>query len=209
MYIKLRYRGRLRQPSDAYQLIQEVQDICAANAWNYKVWDEDWSLPSSLEMSFTGTAMNFTGHAPLKGITLNVGDAETAWLTFQPDGTLQSFFTLVNPLFIGNDEDFPWQRVKTGNDGPQTHIALCKLFHYLSDKYFSVFEVQDESGYWDSGNDEQFSFWLRDTEIATRQLTEELELIRTNTAWSEAEREEAVKRLVADMRDRLKAGGAG
>lgn len=36
-----------------------------------------------------------------------------------------------------------------------------------------------------------------------------MELIRTNTAWSEAEREEAVKRLVADMRERLKAGGAG
>jgi len=40
-------------------------------------------------------------------------------------------------------------------------------------------------------------------------LIEELELIRTNTAWSEAEREEAAKRLVADMRERLKAGGGG
>ena len=63
----------------------------------------------------------------------------------------------VNPTFLLDDPYFPWQRVKTGYDGAKSHIEMCKLFRYLEGKYFEVFEVLDESGYWKSGDDAEFT----------------------------------------------------
>lgn len=36
MYMKIRYRGRLRQPADVSHLADEVEDICQSNGWKHE-----------------------------------------------------------------------------------------------------------------------------------------------------------------------------
>ncbi len=194
-YIKIRYRGKLKQPNDVYQLIKETEDICRTNNWTYRVWDEDWETPENLSMSFNADAMSFEGHAPLKGITLTVGEAETIWLTFLPNGLLQSLLTIADPTFFLDDATFPWQRAKTGYDGATTHLALCKLLRYLADKYFVVFEVLDDSGYWEHGDDAKFTHWIN-TAIQNHELfSEGLNAIYNDKSLSKEERGNKLRQL--------------
>jgi hypothetical protein len=204
--IKLRYRGRLKNPASVTALILEAEDICRSNGWQYVHWDEDWSEPASLHSSFDGSALHFDGHAPLKGISFGVGPSETIWLTFTPDGILQSLMTLVQPDFTGDAVDMPWQRVKTGFDGVATHLAICKLFRYLAGKYFEVFEVQDESGYWAHGDDARFAAWFAETKRSFHQFMDELERLHAEDL-SKEEHGERMRRLADGFRDKLRAGG--
>lgn len=195
-YIKLRYRGRLKNPPDVRQLILETEDICRSHGWAYQVLDENWSQPLRLSSSFTGDALVFEGHAPLKGICFQIWESETLSLTFLPDGTLHSLLTLTNPSFFGDDADFPWQRVKTGYDGAATHLAVCKLFRYLSGKYFEVFEVQDESGYWRHGDDARLTNWLDNLNHDRQLLEEELEAIEADETLSPQQKRDMAFRLL-------------
>jgi hypothetical protein len=205
MTIKLRYRGRLKDPADVQELIRETEDICLSNGWKSRVWDEDWSKPASLSGEFEDGALHFSGHAPLKGITFSVNESETVWLTFQPDGLLQSLLTLVEPDFTGDSVDFPWQRVKTGFDGAATHLALCKLFRYLSGRYFERFEVMDESGYWQHGDDEKFTEWITDFHRNMAQLEEELAALESDESLDAEESRARYYRLIKEHAEKFRA----
>jgi len=197
-YIKIRYRGRLKYPKDVHQLTTETSDICQSNGWTHKIWEEDWETPQTVTLNSSAKGMSFEGHAPLKGISFNIGESEMIWLTFTPDGLLQSLMTLVQPDFFLDDDKFPWQRIKTGFDGAKSHIALCKLFRYLEGKYFEVFEVLDESGYWKEGNDEKFTKWINGYIHDNQLLKEELAAIKEGTSLSKEQKYEMSMRLIKE-----------
>lgn len=203
--IKLHYRGRLQDPAIVPALIQEAEDICRTNGWQYHCWDEDWSQPSQLSTTISEGVLHFDGHAPLKGISFGVGQSETVWLTFTADGILHSLMTLVQPDFTGDDVDIPWERVKTGFDGAATHLAICKLFRYLAGKYFEVFEVRDESGYWSHGDDARFTDWLSETRRSFQQFMDELERLYADESLSPEAHREQMRRLADAFREKLRA----
>ena len=204
-YIKIRYRGRLKSPSDVQPLIVETEDICKSNGWTYRIWDEDWKELQTVHLNPAGQGMSFEGHAPLKGISFSIGESEGIWLTFTPDGMLQSLFTLVNPTFFLNDEQFPWQRVKTGYDGPKSHLAMCKLFRYLEDKYFEVFEVLDESGYWEERDDVKFTKWMNDFIHDNKLLAEEMAAVDADDSLSKEQKYETTIRLIKEHGEKYRA----
>lgn len=206
-YIKIRYRGRLKHPKDVHQLAAETADICKSNNWTYKIWDEDWNEPQTVGLHSSTQGMNFDGHAPLKGISFSIGASETIWLTFTPDGLLQSLMTLVQPDFFLDDEKFPWQRVKTGFDGAKSHIAMCKLFRYLEGKYFDVFEVLDESGYWKEGNDAQFTKWMNDFIHDNQLLKEELAAVAADESLNKEQKYEMSMRLIKEHGEKYRRKG--
>ncbi len=208
LYLKLRYRGRLEpSPDNIVALIRETEDICRSHGWQYQIWDKDWAKPQGLTSTFTGSALKFEGHAPLKGISFRIGESETVWLTFQPDGVLQSLMTLADPTFTADATDIPWQRVKTGYDGAATHLAVCKLFRYLAGKYFEVFEVQDETGYWEHGDDDRVTKWLGDLALAQQQLDEELEALDADEALDPQQRRDRMYALLRGFGERFRPGG--
>lgn len=207
IYIKLRYRGRLNNPADVHQLILETEDICRINDWSFHVWDEDWRKELNLSHSFSGEALKFEGHAPLKGISFSVENSETVWLTFSPDGTLNSLMTLTDPTFTGDDEYFPWQRVKTGFDGAKTHLALCKLFRHLAHRYFEVFEVMDESGYWQHGDDDRLTVWMDDLQREHQQFEDEMAVIEADESLTPEQKRVMFYRLIRDFGEKFRVGG--
>ena len=204
IHIKLRYRGKLKHPQEVQQLILETEDICRTNGWSHNIWDEDWSKPSDLKMGFSGQKIQTEGHAPLKGISFNIGESETVWLTFLPNGLLHSLTTLANPVFFLNDAEFPWQRVKTGFDGATTHLAVCKLFRYLADKYFETFEVLDESNYWLEADDAKFTVWITNLTRDHSILQEELDSIAENKSISTEQKTKMTYRLLNEFGEKYR-----
>ena len=199
LLIKLRYRGRLRDPQQVYALSQEVEDICETHGWSHHRWDEDWSQPSNLKIDFTGAALETEGHAALKGITFHPHpDSESVWLTFEPDGTLHSLLTLNQPDFTADlpADQLPWQRVKTGYDGVETHIQLCNLLRYLADRYFDLFEVNDEAGYWQHGDEARVRQWMAEIDRKRQALRDAIAAVEADDSLSEEDRQQRVMQLI-------------
>lgn len=205
--IKLRYRGRLNDPANVHRLTLETEDVCHTNGWNCRTWDEDWTKEGTLSQTFTSSAIQFDGHPPLKGISFSVGNSETVWLTFLPDGTLHSLMTLADPTFTADDENFPWQRVKTGFDGAKTHLALCKLFRYLAGRYFDVFEVMDESGYWQHDDDDRLTVWMDNLQREHRQFEDEMAAIEDDASLTPQQKREMFYRLINAFGEKFRVGG--
>lgn len=193
MYTKIRYRGLLRHPADVERLIGEVGDICESNSWQYNIWQEDWSKPNTLKMNFVDGAIHCEGHAPLKGVSFSTrpGD-ETIWLTFTPDGMLNSLFTLNNPTFTANDKDYPWSRVKIRLDDPKTFAAVCNLFRFVADKYFADFQIMEETGYWEHGNLARLEKYLEQRTLREHQLEDELAAVQSDETLDPAKKEEII-----------------
>jgi hypothetical protein len=174
-YFKIRYRGRLRHSNEVMQLADEVEDICQSNGWKSHRWEEDWSKPDTVRMSLDEGALHTEGHAPLKGISFNPGpEMESIWLTFTPDGILNSLITLNDPTFTADDHTYPWNRVKTRFGDVNTHAEICNLFRYVADKYCSDFEVNEETGYWIHQDRERLEKFMNQIAEKDKQLEEEL-----------------------------------
>ena len=177
MHLKIRYRGKLLHPDRVTPLREEVEDICRSNGWEYHLWTEDWSKPNTLIMA----EGKFEGHAPLQGIGFNPGaQMETVWLTFTPDGMINSLFSLINPLFTGNDAAYPWNRVKTSFGDARGHAGICNLFRYVAGKYFADFQVLEETGYWIHGDYARLEKFMDQAAREYSQLEEEIDAVQAN-----------------------------
>jgi hypothetical protein len=147
--LHLRYRGRLQNPHHAELLRQEVEEICGIQGWPHQLWQENWADHAAKQ-------------AGLRGISFNTfPGAEMVWLTFYPDGVLQSLISRLNPTFMGHEADIPWQRMRIRLDRPDIHLSVCRLLRYLSGRYFEHFEVEDDSGYWQHRDEARFTQQLQ------------------------------------------------
>lgn len=203
MYIKLRYRARLADPTLAATLAAEVADICDSNGWQYRIWEEDWSKPNTLGMALEDGELHAEGHAPLRGISFSPHpECETVWLTFTPDGILNSLFTLSEPTFTADDAAYPWNRVKTGFDGAKTHLAICNLFRFLEKKYFADLEILDETGYWGHGDAARLETWMDELNRDSKMLDEELAALLTDETIDPKKRKDIMYKLFRQYGER-------
>ena len=58
------------------------------------------------------------------------------------------------PIFKGFPKLVYMMHTKTQRGGPDTHIAIIKLFKYLEKKYFVEMTVSDEGNYWETSDKE-------------------------------------------------------
>lgn len=165
MGIAIHYRGHLRDPADLPLLVQEVQLACGQLGWPCRVVDRrivgvaeraSYSRdPESDEVQVTVET------APVddrwRGVVVQPPDCETLWLTFSRDGQL----VVYEPAWEERDtpgryhvREQVW--VKTQFSSPEVHIAVCSLLR-LVEKYAVEWEVEDEGGYWESGDREELA----------------------------------------------------
>lgn len=203
MYIKLHYAARLHQPEQADTLALEVEDICRSNGWPCQIWEKDWSKPASLSGGLDDGVIRVEGHAPLRGITFKPHpECETVWLTFTPDGTLHSLFSLMDPEWTVVGGARPWNRVKTGFDGTKTHVMLCNLFRFLHGKYFEELLISDASDFWEHRDEERFEAWMAKIQQEEASLEEEIQALESATDLSEEQRTEALYTLIRQFGER-------
>ena len=143
MGLSIHYSGKLKDYSLIDPLVTEVEDICKSLAWPYQVFDAKES-----ELKPGETAKKYTP-LDVKGISFTPSESETIFLTFLPDATICSAVKLVFYDPVTNDLMIEVVHTKTQFAGPDTHIAILKLLHYLKEKYFESFELNDEGYYWE------------------------------------------------------------
>ncbi len=126
MGLSIHYSGSIKDKVLIPQLTEEVQEICTILNWRWQLTKEEH----------------------IKGISFTPPECETLCLTFSESGELVSRIKLLYhiqpPTVIS---------VKTQYAGIEIHIAIIKLLKYLSGRYFTSFELNDEGGYWESGDE--------------------------------------------------------
>jgi hypothetical protein len=126
MGLSIHHSGSIKDLTQIPHLAHEVQDVCISFDWNYQVVTEE----------------------DLTGITFTPTGCETLCLTFLTDGQLASRIRLLYGI-----EPATIISVKTQFAGMDVHRTVIKLLKYLSAKYFSHFDLQDEGGYWETGDE--------------------------------------------------------
>lgn len=134
MGLSIHYSGCIRDEREISRLTEETEDICKTLGWRHgRISDET-----------------------LNGIYFNPDECEPLFLTFLAGGRTCS------PVNLMMKEDFRENgldpellynvSVKTQYAGIEAHIAVIKLLRYLSEKYFSSFELIDEGQYWETND---------------------------------------------------------
>ncbi len=138
MGLSIHYSGMLRSPEVLSSLIEEAADIAESLHWPYECIEK-------------------TADTPVSGILIAPEGSEPLWLTFHEEGfmcnpMLYDYVMKVEGKGIPAEAE-QWLFTKTQYAGVDAHIAMIKLLRYLSQQYFSRFELHDESKYWET-NDE-------------------------------------------------------
>lgn len=138
MGLTIFYSGRLASIKLLPVLIEEVSEICFAKGWRV---DFHFSTPD----------------IPVSGISFTPEGGETIWLTFLKDGTLinEAHYLIREqlPSMEFPEEAKPCLPAVTQFAGIETHIEILRLLRYVSQKYFAVFDVIDESEYWETDDE--------------------------------------------------------
>ena len=180
MGLSIHYSGQLKDPNLITELMIEVVSICKELNWEYHL------IPGPNSDKLTGIVLSPAGSEPI-------------CLTSLPDGKLCSPFTIKNKEWYEENELDPEliysTSTKTQYAGMETHIAIIKLLKHLKEKYFSVFELLDEGGYWETMDEKILLGQFTTYETAINKLAEALQQIETvenETAESMVERIERV-----------------
>lgn len=152
MGVTIHYRGRLRSPADIQPFTNELADICRSTGWKYDLY-------------------HFT-EPDVRGVIFKPHpESESVTFVFLEDGTLTNFMALK----LCDEAEMPWAFCKTQFAGVDTHVALCKLFQYLQKKWFSTFEVMDESDFYETGNRKKLERQIEFLGTAITSIAEGLE----------------------------------
>lgn len=147
MGLSIHYSGRIKAAESLPFLIEEVSDICKVYDWKYAVYET--RFPNN-------TFENRTSFNQIFGISFTPKNSETISLAFISNGLM------VCPArihFFADSQDETersyifYNSVKTQYAGFKMHQLIIHIFKYLNDKYFDDFQLDDESGYWDTGDE--------------------------------------------------------
>lgn len=149
MGLSLHYNGRFGNPAILQQMIEEVEDVTRIHKWKYNIYNTEFP---------DGNFTNETHDNKIYGISFTPPGCETVSLCFLSNGRMSCPMLL---KFYGNSTDITSREylymvsVKTQFAGWQTHLFIIHLLKYLSKKYFSELNVNDEGQYWETNDDER------------------------------------------------------
>lgn len=155
MGVTIHYRGKLKTADLITPLMDEVEEICISNNWKYQLLNEEASVarntashPLPFEDDFEDDGFN---HG-LRGISFEPHEeSESVTFLFNAEGILTSIFSNM----FRQKSKYTWCFVKTQFAGADTHIRIINLMRYLKKKYFKMFEIHDDGGYYPHGNAEE------------------------------------------------------
>lgn len=163
MGLSIHYNGTIKDRALLPQLAAEMKDICESLGWDYHYFD-----PGEEDT--------------LEGIYFSPAECEPLFLTFTPEGRLLSPISQITRDMLlqnGLDPELIYTiSCKTQYAGMDVHIALIRLFRYLKEKYFSLFDMNDEGGYWETDERELLQQQFTRYETAMASMAEMLQELR-------------------------------
>jgi hypothetical protein len=147
MGLSIHFSGRLRQAEYLPAMIAEIVDVSNVYGWKFHIHESH--IPDN---SFE----NRTTFENVYGISFTPTNCETISLAFLSNGTMVCPFRI--PFFAHSENETErsyiyFISVKTQFAGVTVHLLLMRLFKYLENKYFEGFKLDDESYYWETGDE--------------------------------------------------------
>jgi hypothetical protein len=145
--LSFHYSGRIANPEQLPELIDEIKDVAKAFNWKYFIYERQFQLNTYGKSVF---------NQEIYGISFTPTNCETIDVCFLSNGRMSG---PANLSFWGAAVSKPecdylyMLSVKTQFAGIETHLFIIQLFRYLSKKYFTDFNLSDEGQYWET-NDE-------------------------------------------------------
>jgi len=221
MGLSFHFKGKLTNASELPAFVVEVDDICKVFDWRFSVLSTDYpndQFVSPLDDENYGVIFSPHDCEPVTIIFDSEGRIYNPWMkdliTKHEDGQVKVITVQLNledeelnPVFTEGSEGFdPLDMVytvsiKTEFKTAEQHVKIIELMRYLSGKYFSDFELIDESGYWDSRNPEIVDVKLN----RVSQFIEKFEDLISNESINSPEDFLAfIKKLSQQMKDKEK-----
>ena len=170
MGVTIHYRGSLDDPWRVEDLKQELADIAQSVGWEWHTLDDDWAIPPSATLVHSDGRATILGHLGLKGIDLIPSGAwESLSFLFDAGGRLSSVMKVILRCEGRLPPDEGWIFVKTQFLSPDVHVWIIGLLKYLKKRYLTNLDVNDEGGYWETGD--------------RSALEENMRLINDKMAW--------------------------
>jgi len=147
MGLSIHYRGSFNAEAPLQAMIEEAKDIAEIYKWKYHIYENSFPINSIHKTAYNQN---------IYGIRFTPPNCETNWLCFLSNGKMSSPSNLE---FYGNSatkEEAGYLymlSVKTQYAGIEIHKLVIHLLKYLSVKYLRDFTINDEGGYWESGDE--------------------------------------------------------
>lgn len=146
MGVSIHYSGKLREATELHSLIEEVRDIAIEKGWHHFVFEDQFennqfTIEPDLDQLF--------------GIMLSPENCEPLCFSFLSDSRMCGLINF-KVIEINNaiDEDLTYSLfTKTQYAGLESHKEIIHLLDYISKKYLIDFECYDETGYWETGDE--------------------------------------------------------
>ncbi|MDR0865286.1 MAG: hypothetical protein LBO74_10215 [Candidatus Symbiothrix sp.] len=147
MGLSIYYSGRIKNADSLPLLVEEIKDISKIYGWKYCTYET--CFPNN-------TLAEKESFQKIYGIHFTPTNCETVCIAFLSNGVMVNphgveFFAEstneLNRYCIYNNF------VKTQYAGVFIHQLIINLFKYLNDKYFEQFKMDDESHYWETGDE--------------------------------------------------------
>ena len=147
MGLSVHFSGRLRQAESLPAMIEEIVDISNVYGWKYYVYNTHFPNDSF---------ENHTSFDEIYGISFTPTDCETVSLAFLSNGKMVCPGRIQFFAYSKDEKERSYVYMisaKTQFAGVVVHLLLIQLFKYLNDKYFDDFKLNDESYYWETGDE--------------------------------------------------------
>jgi len=162
MGVTIHYRGKLDDVGRMDELTQELEDIAKSVGWTWHTLDDDWLIPPNAKLVHKGGRAIIHGHLGLKGIELiPSGKSESLSFLFDAKGHLRSIMNMILLCEGHLTPDEAWVSTKTQFLSPDTHAWIAGLLKYLKKRYMTNLEVNDEGGFWETGDREALAEKMR------------------------------------------------
>jgi hypothetical protein len=135
MGVSIHYQGGLGAGASLPELVAELEDIALSKGWEAHRIELDAENPV------------------FEGVILEPNDrTESLAFLFDREGRLRNLVDLICGQFEPDPRCSYFVSSKTQYGDVGTHLWIVGLLRYLKSKYLPDLEVNDEGGYWESGD---------------------------------------------------------
>jgi hypothetical protein len=135
MGVSIHYQGSLGATASLPELVAELEDIALSMEWQVHRIELDAENPV------------------FEGVILEPNDrTESLAFLFDREGRLRNLVDLVCGQFEPDPRCSYFVSAKTQYGDLRTHLWIVGLLRYLKSKYLPDLEVNDEGGYWETGD---------------------------------------------------------
>ena len=144
MGLSIHFSGRLRKAESLPVLIEEVKDVAKVYGWKYYIYETNFPNDSF---------ENRTSFDDVYGISITPTECETISFAFLSNGRMVCPPRIAFFAHTEKEDYVYYISTKTQFAGVFVHQLLIQLIKYLNNKYFDDFKLDDESYYWETGDE--------------------------------------------------------